>query len=105
MFVRSFVRSKNAFGGNVQASVEILDRSGTGRVRPGDFMAAVRQVGIALSPVQQSNMMDLLERMGCVLPGDEGSCTWVAARAAVAAIALAGEKAAGGRILSHDKVS
>lgn len=28
----------------VQASLERLDRGGTGKVRPGDFMAAVRQV-------------------------------------------------------------
>lgn len=103
-FVRSFVCWKKTFRGNVQASVERLDISGTGRVRPSDFMAAVRQVGIALSPVQQSNMMDLLERMGCASLGDEGSDTWVAAKAAVAAIALAGEKSSGGRMLYHDKV-
>ena len=28
----------------MQASLERLDRGGTGKVRPGDFMAAVRQV-------------------------------------------------------------
>lgn len=86
-----------------QASVERLDRSGTGRVMAGDLMAAIRQVGVALSPVQHGNMMDLLEKMGCILPGEEGECQWVATRAALDAIALAGEKATSGRI-SQDKV-
>lgn len=86
-----------------QASVERLDRSGTGRVKPDDLMAAIRQVGVALSPVQHGNMMDLLEKMGCILSGEEGGCQWVAARAALDAIALAGGRATSGR-MSQDKV-
>ncbi|CAN0353165.1 unnamed protein product, partial [Ectocarpus sp. 12 AP-2014] len=81
----------------LETCLDRLDQGGSGRVRPGDFMAAVRQVGIALSAVQESNMMDLLHRMGAVTtpqPNQDG-CQWVEAAAAVAAISLAGERAGG----------
>lgn len=65
-------------------------------------MASVRQAGVALSPVQQANVMDLLDRMGCVLRAEESS-EWIDASASLAAIAIAGQKAGGRR--SHDKVS
>ncbi|CAN0114835.1 unnamed protein product, partial [Ectocarpus sp. 12 AP-2014] len=83
----------------LETCLDRLDQGGSGRVRPGDFMAAVRQVGIALSVVQESNMMDLLHRMGAVTtpqPNQDG-CQWVEATAAVAAISLAGERAGGRR--------
>ncbi|CAM9522014.1 unnamed protein product, partial [Ectocarpus sp. 8 AP-2014] len=81
----------------LETCLDRLDQGGSGRVRPGDFMAAVRQVGIALSAVQESNMMDLLHRMGAVTtpqPNQDG-CQWVEAAAAVAAVSLAGERAGG----------
>ena len=59
------------------------------------------KVGIALSPVQEGNMMDLLRRMGAVSEGGE-HCQWIDASSALAAISLAGEKA-GGRFF-QDKV-
>ncbi|CAM9646286.1 unnamed protein product [Hapterophycus canaliculatus] len=80
----------------LETSLDRLDQGASGRVRPGDFMAAVRQVGIALSAVQEANMMDLLDRMGAVSEGEE-HCQWVHASSALAAISLAGEKA-GGRL-------
>lgn len=59
------------------------------------------KVGIALSVVQEANMMDLLHRMGAV--SDRGEhCQWIDASVALAAISLAGEKA-GGRFF-QDKV-
>lgn len=60
-------------------------------------MRACVKVGIALSAVQESNMMDLLHRMGAVTtpqPNQDG-CQWVEAAAALAAISLAGERAGG----------
>lgn len=62
-----------------------------------------KQVGIALSVVQEGNMMDLLERMGALTVGKEGS-DWVNAKAGVAAIALAGEKAGGRSFQAQEKV-
>lgn len=59
------------------------------------------KVGIALSPVQEANMMDLLHRMGAISEGGE-HCQWIDASVALAAISLAGEKA-GGRFF-QDKV-
>lgn len=59
------------------------------------------QVGIALSQVQEANMMDLLRRMGAVSEEGEHS-QWIDASVALAAISLAGEKA-GGRFF-QDKV-
>eukprot|EP00903_Cladosiphon_okamuranus_P021359 g19629.t1 len=78
----------------LETSLDRLDQGGTGRVRAGDFMAAVRQVGIALSPVQEANMMDLLHRMGAVSAGAD-QCQWINASVALAAVSLAGEKAGG----------
>ncbi|CBN76965.1 hypothetical protein Esi_0024_0119 [Ectocarpus siliculosus] len=89
----------------LETCLDRLDQGGSGRVRPGDFMAAVRQVGIALSAVQESNMMDLLHRMGAVTtpqPNQDG-CQWVEAAAAVAAISLAGERAGGRRFLDKPR--
>lgn len=63
----------------------------------------VQQVGIALSVVQEGNMMDLLERMGALTAGEEGS-DWIDARAGVAAVALAGEKAGGRYFQVQEKV-
>lgn len=59
------------------------------------------KVGIALSAVQEANMMDLLHRMGAVSEGED-HCQWIHAPSALAAISLAGEKA-GGRFF-QDKV-
>jgi len=54
------------------------------------------KVGIALSAVQEANMMDLLQRMGAVaVPDGVGHGQWIDASAAVSAISLAGEKAGG----------
>eukprot|EP00752_Nemacystus_decipiens_P009109 g8133.t1 len=78
----------------LETSLDRLDQGGSGRVRPGDFMAAVRQVGVSLSPVQEANMMDLLHRMGAVSEGGD-RCQWIDASVALAAISLAGEKAGG----------
>lgn len=89
--------------GCTQASLERLDRSGTGRVRPGDFVAAARQVGVALSVVQEANMMDLLEKMGALTSGEGEEFQWVDVRAGLAAVTLAGEKA-GGRSFEEKKV-
>lgn len=89
--------------GCTQASLERLDRSGTGRVRPGDFVAAARQVGVALSVVQEANMMDLLEKMGALTSGEGEEFQWVDVRAGLAAVTLAGGKA-GGRSFEEKKV-
>lgn len=64
------------------------------------------KVGIALSAVQEANMMDLLHRMGAVqlaVPEGGGHCQWIDASAAISAICLAGEKA-GGRCSFQAKV-
>lgn len=66
---------------------------------PGFLMV---KVGIALSVVQEANMMDLLHRMGAVSEGGE-HCQWIDASVALAAISLAGQSA-GGRFFQN-KVS
>lgn len=56
--------------------------------------ASCGQVGIALSPLQEGELMGMLERMD-VVTLEEGGYRWVDIEAGLAAVALAGEKACG----------
>lgn len=67
------------------------------------FYASCEQVGIALSPMQEGDLMGMLERMDVVSP-EEGGYRWVDIETGLAAVALAGEEAAYGTILREKAV-